>query len=109
MALGLLGLVEAVSIARSVATRSGQQIDGNQEFIGQAMSNILGGFSSSYATSGSFTRTGVNYEAGAKSPLAALFAATIPCHYCSVVCALSCLHHLTEHGRDIIDGVMESN
>jgi len=75
MALGLLGLVEAVSIARSVATRSGQQIQGNQEFIGQAMSNILGSFSSSYATSGSFTRTGVNYEAGATSPLAALFAA----------------------------------
>ena len=75
MALGLLGLVEAVSIARSVATRSGQQIHGNQEFIGQALSNILGSFSSSYATSGSFTRTGVNYEAGATSPLAALFAA----------------------------------
>ena len=75
MALGLLGLVEAVSIARSVATRSGQQINGNQEFIGQALSNILGSFSSSYATSGSFTRTGVNYEAGATSPLAALFAA----------------------------------
>ena len=75
MALGLLGLVEAVSIARSVATRSGQKIHGNQEFIGQALSNILGSFSSSYATSGSFTRTGVNYEAGATSPLAALFAA----------------------------------
>jgi SulP family sulfate permease len=75
MALGLLGLVEAVSIARSVATRSGQRIDGNQEFIGQSFSNIIGSFTSSYATSGSFTRTGVNYEAGATSPLAALFAA----------------------------------
>ncbi|MFT5929970.1 MAG: SulP family sulfate permease [Oceanospirillaceae bacterium] len=75
MALGLLGLVEAVSIARSVATRSGQRIHGNQEFVGQALANILGSFSSSYATSGSFTRTGVNYEAGATSPLAALFAA----------------------------------
>ena len=75
MALGLLGLVEAVSIARSVATRSGQHIHGNQEFIGQALSNILGSFSSSYASSGSFTRTGVNYEAGATSPLAALFVA----------------------------------
>ena len=75
MALGLLGLVEAVSIARSVATRSGQRINGNQEFIGQSLSNIIGSFTSSYATSGSFTRTGVNYEAGASSPLAALFAA----------------------------------
>ncbi|MDC9719686.1 MAG: SulP family inorganic anion transporter [Gammaproteobacteria bacterium] len=75
MALGLLGLVEAVSIARSVATRSGQRIQGNQEFIGQSLSNIIGSFTSSYAASGSFTRTGVNYEAGATSPLAALFAA----------------------------------
>ena len=75
MALGLLGLVEAVSIARSVATRSGQRIRGNQEFRGQALSNIVGSFMSSYAASGSFTRTGVNYEAGATSPLAAVFAA----------------------------------
>jgi SulP family sulfate permease len=75
MALGLLGLVEAVSIARSVATRSGQRIRGNQEFRGQALSNIIGSFTSSYAASGSFTRTGVNYEAGATSPLAAVFAA----------------------------------
>jgi len=75
MALGLLGLVEAVSIARSIATRSGQRIRGNQEFRGQAFSNIIGSFMSSYATSGSFTRTGVNYESGATSPLAAIFAA----------------------------------
>lgn len=74
LAIALLGLVEAVSIARAVATRSHQNIDGNQEFIGQGMSNIVGSFFSSYAASGSFTRTGVNYEAGAKTPLAAIFA-----------------------------------
>lgn len=75
LAIALLGLVEAVSIARAVATRSRQMIDGNQEFIGQGLSNIIGPFFSSYAASGSFTRTGVNYEAGAKTPLAAVFAA----------------------------------
>lgn len=75
LALALLGLVEAVSIARAVATRSHQHIDGNQEFIGQGLSNIVGSFFSCYASSGSFTRTGVNYEAGAKTPLAAIFAA----------------------------------
>ncbi len=74
LAIGLLGLVEAVSIARSVATRSNQLIDGNQEFIGQGLSNIIGAFFSGYASSGSFTRTGVNYEAGARTPLAAIFA-----------------------------------
>jgi len=75
LAIALLGLVEAVSIARSVATRSHQVIQGNQEFIGQGLSNIVGPFFSCYAASGSFTRTGVNYEAGAKTPLAAIFAA----------------------------------
>ena len=75
IAIGLLGLVEAVSIARSVATRSHQSINGNQEFYGQALSNIVGSVFSSYASSGSFTRTGVNYTSGAKTPLAAIIAA----------------------------------
>ena len=75
LAVTMLGLTEAVSIARSVATRSHQRIDSNQEFLGQGLSNIIGSFFSSYAASGSFTRTGVNYEAGAKTPMAAVFAA----------------------------------
>ncbi|MGB0468782.1 MAG: SulP family inorganic anion transporter [Pontibacterium sp.] len=75
IAIGLLGLVEAVSIARSVATRSHQTINGNQEFYGQALSNIVGSLFSSYASSGSFTRTGVNYTSGARTPLAAIIAA----------------------------------
>ncbi len=73
-AIALLGLVEAVSIARSVAAKSKQQIDGSQEFIGQGMSNIVGSFFSSYAGSGSFTRSGINYDSGAKSPMSAIFA-----------------------------------
>lgn len=74
-AVALLGLIEAVSISRAVATKSGQRIDTNQEFIGQGLSNLGGSFLSSYAGSGSFTRSGVNYEAGAKTPLSAIFAA----------------------------------
>lgn len=75
LAVAMLGLVEAVSIAKSVALKSGQRIDGNQEFIGQGLSNIVGSFFSSYASSGSFSRSGINYEAGAVSPMAAIFAA----------------------------------
>jgi len=75
LAVAMLGLTEAVSIARSIATHSHQRIDNNQEFIGQGLSNIIGSFFSSYASSGSFTRTGVNYNAGAKTPIAAVFAA----------------------------------
>ena len=75
LAVAMLGLTEAVSIARSVATKSEQRIDSNQEFVGQGLSNVVGSFFSSYAASGSFTRTGVNYSAGAQTPMAAVFAA----------------------------------
>ena len=75
MAVAMLGLAEAVSIARAVAVHSNQTIDNSQEFIGQGLANIAGSFFSAYVGSGSFTRTGVNYEAGAKTPLAAGFSA----------------------------------
>ena len=75
LALTLIGLTEAVSSARAVAAHSGERIDGNQEFIGQGLANIAGAFTSSYPTSGSFNRTGANFEAGARTPLAAIFSA----------------------------------
>lgn len=74
-AVALLGLIEAVAIARSIGTKTNQRIDGNQEFIGQGLSNIVGSFFSCYAGSGSFTRSGVNHQAGAITPLSAIFAA----------------------------------
>ncbi|MCB1752023.1 MAG: SulP family inorganic anion transporter [Gammaproteobacteria bacterium] len=76
-AVALLGLIEAVSISRAIANKSNQRINANQEFIGQGLSNIAGSFFSSYAGSGSFTRSGVNYSAGAKTPLSAIFAAVV--------------------------------
>jgi len=73
--LALLGLVEAVSIARAVGLHTHQKLDNNQEFIGQGLSNIISSFFSSYVSSGSFTRSGVNYQAGAKTPLSAIISA----------------------------------
>ncbi len=73
--IAILALTEAVAIARSVAIKSDQRIDSNQEFIGQGLSNIAGSFFSAYASSGSFNRSGVNYASGAKTPLAAALSA----------------------------------
>jgi SulP family sulfate permease len=73
--IAILALTEAVAIARSVATKSDQRIDSNQEFVGQGLSNIAGSFFSGYAGSGSFNRSGVNYASGAKTPLAAALSA----------------------------------
>jgi sulfate permease, SulP family len=74
LAVTLFALTEAVSIGRSLGARSGQRIDGNQEFIGQGLSNIAGSFFSGYVATGSFNRSGLNFQAGAKTPLAAMFA-----------------------------------
>ena len=74
-AVALIGLTEAVAIARSVAVRSGQRLDSDQEFVGQGLANIAGGFASAYPSSGSFNRSGVNYAAGAQTPLAAALSA----------------------------------
>ena len=73
--VAVLALTEAVAIARSVAVKSDQRIDSNQEFIGQGLSNLAGSFFSSYASSGSFNRSGVNYASGARTPLAAAMSA----------------------------------
>ncbi|MDH2916923.1 MAG: SulP family inorganic anion transporter [Gallionella sp.] len=70
----MLALTEAVSISRSIAVKSEQRIDGNQEFIGQGLSNLVGSFFSSYASCGSFNRSGVNYASGAQTPMATVYA-----------------------------------
>ena len=77
LALTMLSLTEAIAIARAVALKSGQRIDSTQEFIGQGLANLLGSFASSYVSSGSFTRSGVNYSAGARTPLAPVFSALL--------------------------------
>jgi len=76
LAMTLFALTEAISIARSLADKTDQELDGNQEFIGQGLSNVIGSFFSSYVATGSFNRSGLNYESGAKTPLAAIFAGT---------------------------------
>ncbi len=58
IALGLLGLVQAVAISRAIAASTGQRLDNNQEFIGQGLSNLGGAFFSGYVSSGSLTRSG---------------------------------------------------
>jgi sulfate permease, SulP family len=73
-ALTIVALGQSISIAKAVAARSGQHIDANREFRGQGLSNIVGGFFSSYVSCGSLNRSLPNLEAGARTPLAAVFA-----------------------------------
>lgn len=76
-ALTIVALGQAISIAKTVALRSGQRIDANREFRGQGLSNIVGGFFSSYVSCGSMNRSMPNLEAGARTPLSSVFSALL--------------------------------
>ena len=76
-ALTIVALGQAISIAKTVALHSGQRIDANREFRGQGLSNIIGGFFSSYVSCGSMNRSMPNLQAGARTPLASVFSALL--------------------------------
>lgn len=73
LAIAILGIVEALSIAKSVANSSGEKINGNQEFVAQGLANISAGFFSSIPGSGSFTRTAVNFRSGAHTNFSGVY------------------------------------
>jgi len=71
--IALLGFMEAISIAKAMASQTGQRIDPNQELIGQGLANLVGSFFQSYPVSGSFGRSAVNLQAGARTGLSGVF------------------------------------
>jgi len=72
LAVGAIGLIQTTAIARSITAKTGQRLDSNQEFVGQGLANIACGFFSGYASAGSFSRSAVTLEAGAKTSLAVI-------------------------------------
>lgn len=65
--ISLVGFMEAISIAKAIATKTREPLDPNQELIGQGLANMVGSFTQSFPTSGSFSRSAVNFNAGAKT------------------------------------------
>ncbi|MFN2365894.1 MAG: SulP family inorganic anion transporter, partial [Desulfurivibrionaceae bacterium] len=70
--ISLLGFMEAIAIAKAMAAQTGQKLDPNQELIGQGLANMVGSIGSSYAVSGSFSRSAVNLQAGAVSGISSV-------------------------------------
>jgi MFS superfamily sulfate permease-like transporter len=70
--ISLLGFMEAIAIAKAMAAKTGQKIDANQELIGQGLANIIGSCGSSYTSSGSFSRSAVNLQAGAMTGISSV-------------------------------------
>ena len=75
--IAMVGFMEAISIAKAMAAKSKDRIDPNQELIGQGLGNIFGSFFQSYPASGSFSRSAVNFNAGAKTGFSSVVTAII--------------------------------
>ncbi|WP_027177957.1 SulP family inorganic anion transporter [Maridesulfovibrio bastinii] len=75
--ISLLGFMEAISIAKAMAAKTGQRLDPNQELIGQGLANMVGSCASSYPASGSFSRSAVNLQAGAVTGLSSVFTTVV--------------------------------
>jgi sulfate permease, SulP family len=74
-AIALLGLLEAVAMAKAIAARTGQRLDVNQQCLSEGAANLTGSFFQCIPGSGSLTRSAVNQQAGAVSQWSGVFAA----------------------------------
>jgi len=77
MVISLIGFMEAISIAKAMAAKTKERIDPNQELIGQGLANIAGSMTQAYPASGSFSRSAVNLNAGARTGMSSVYTAVI--------------------------------
>jgi SulP family sulfate permease len=75
--ISLVGFMEAISIAKAMAAKTKDRIDPNQELVGQGVANILGSLSQAYPASGSFSRSAVNLNAGARTGMSSVFSGAV--------------------------------
>ena len=73
--LSVIGFVESVSVAQTLAAKKRQRIVPDQELIGLGAANIAASFSGGYPVTGGFARSVVNFDAGAETPAAGMFTA----------------------------------
>ena len=77
IAISIIGLVEAISISKTIASTSRQKIDANQEFIGQGLANAVSSFFQCFPGSGSFSRSAINYHNGAVTRFAGILSGLV--------------------------------
>lgn len=78
LTLALIAFMEAISVAKAIEEKEKENtLNANQELIALGAANVVGAFFQAYPTTGGFSRTAVNYDAGAKSGISALFSALV--------------------------------
>ena len=94
LVITLVGFVEAISVAKSMAAKTKERIDPNQELIGQGLANIAGSFSQAFPVSGSFSRSAINLQTGAVTGISSVFAGLIVLLFMLLLTPL--LYHLPQ-------------
>lgn len=77
LVISLVGYMESIAVAKAIANKRGYKVDPNQELIGLGIANIGGAFFQSYPTTGGFSRTAVNNQAGANTGMASIISALV--------------------------------
>ncbi len=75
LAIALLGLLEAIAMAKAIAGQTGQKLDMNQQCLSEGLANVAGSFFQCYPGSGSLTRSAINQQAGAVTQWSGVFSA----------------------------------
>lgn len=75
LAIALLGLLEAIAMAKSIAIKTRQKLDINQQCLSEGLANLTGSFFHCFPGSGSLTRSYINFQAGAATEWSGIFAA----------------------------------
>ncbi|MGP4070129.1 SulP family inorganic anion transporter [Halobacillus sp. B29] len=77
LTISFVGFMESIAVAKAIASKEKYKVDSNQELTGLGAANIVGSFFSASPVTGGFSRTAVNYQAGAKSGLASIITAVL--------------------------------
>lgn len=77
LTISFVGFMESIAVAKSIAAKEKYKVDANQELKGLGLANIVGSFFSAYPVTGGFSRTAVNYQAGARTGLASIITAIL--------------------------------
>lgn len=77
LTISLIGFMESIAVAKVYARRNGYSLDANKELVGLGVANVAGAFFQAYPTTGGFSRTAVNAEAGATTNVAGIISAVV--------------------------------
>ncbi|MBA0697588.1 hypothetical protein Goari_021124, partial [Gossypium aridum] len=99
-----VAILESVGIAKALAAKNGYELDSNQELFGLGAANVLGSFFSAYPTTGSFSRSAVNHENGAKTGLAGVITGIVMC--CALLFLTPVFEYIPLHLEELLLGML---